>query len=82
MKIVMKFGKKGNQFVENLLEKLKRIGKRDTYISSNPEKFQIEVLILFLALELSWHVVFIFCCWMYELNVICFTTSLVRGNLI
>ena len=36
-----------DQFVEKLLEKLKSIGRRDIYISSNLEKFQIEVLILF-----------------------------------
>ena len=59
IKVVMRFGMKGNLVVK-LLEKLKRIRIRDTHISSNPEKFEIEVLIVFLALILNWHVVFIF----------------------
>ena len=49
----MRFGKKGNQFVEMILEKKKRIGGRDTYISSNPEKFHIEVLIFFLGVNIE-----------------------------
>ena len=53
MKGVMRFGKKGNQFVEMILEKQKRIGGRDTYISSNPEKFHIEVLIFFLGVNIE-----------------------------
>ncbi|WMV37380.1 hypothetical protein MTR67_030765 [Solanum verrucosum] len=46
----------GKSVVEELLENLKRLGRRDTHIASNLEKFQIKVLILLLALILSWHV--------------------------
>ena len=49
----MRFSKKGNQLVWTLLEKLKNIGKKRYHITSNPEKFQTKVLIIFFALILS-----------------------------
>ena len=49
----MIFGKKGNQFIEMILEKRKKIGRRPTHISSNLENFQLKVLIFFLGIDIE-----------------------------